>query len=204
MKKVLIPVLATIAALAVASGCKSDPPAPPVNFGYERSNWVPASLDEANALAAKVVASKITCGPPSTDGWSGLVGAYQEKKLPMPGASVTCTSDAVQEHISFEVFDNEIDAKAFVAAKAALICERGAKLGTADHPFTGLPYVDGGTWVVEPDSGSVAIDLAPIVGGTAANMCPGVTNTPLPQKPQGTVVVPPGFTSSTVPPVSAK
>jgi hypothetical protein len=37
----------------------------------------------------------------------------------------------------------------------------------------GLPYLDGGEWMVTPDSAAMRDRLQPIVGGEPKNMCEG-------------------------------
>jgi hypothetical protein len=168
----LVSILAVTAVGLTAVGCRSGDQAAPVTYGYERKGWDAAAQAQGKALAAKVAASKVTCGAFADDPWASFLPVYQQKKMPMPLGSGTCVSDAAQENITFEVFPDQATRQAFVDAKATLLCARGIALGSgAAAPFPGLPYVDGDLWIAEPDSVGMADELAPILGGKAANMC---------------------------------
>ena len=67
------------------------------------------------------------------------------------------------EDLTFEVFLDEQHEEQFVAAKLALLCKAAAK-ATMEFAFT---YVDGRSWMIEPDHKETADELARLLGATS-------------------------------------
>jgi hypothetical protein len=126
------------------------------------AGWDPAALAAAERLAGAIRAAEMPC-----DGFApwdhAAVAADYAQKLPVPAAMARCIGPD-GEDLTFEIF---ADAKArddFLATKLHLLCERARMQGMA---LPALPYVEGDAWLVEPDEGTTADRLAPILHGKA-------------------------------------
>lgn len=156
-----------------------------IDRGYDRDGWDQAALDEATSVALRVGTTEIGCSNPGPSAWEAVLAEYQRVGLPMPGGHVECTS-ADDENLTIEAFVDEQHKLDFLLAKGELICERGKQAGRAPGEektgFDGLPYVDGGTVIIEPDSAAERDRLAQALGFSAGNMCTDVNDTaPAPQ-----------------------
>jgi hypothetical protein len=144
--------------------------------GYDRDGWDPGAVARAQEVAERLEGVPNGCLPGSIDThpWDGYRESYQLVDVPMPAASVGCTTDQ-EDDLHVEVFESAEALQAFVTAKADLICERGYAIGEGtDDPFPGLPYIAGadGHWIIETDTVPFTEQLAPIARGSVANMCP--------------------------------
>lgn len=156
-----------------------------IDRGYDRDDWDQAALDQALAVAQQVANTPIGCNNPITSDWAAVLADHRRVALPMPGATVECES-ADGENLTFEAFVDDEHKLDFLLAKGELICERGKQAGLdpggETTAFDGLPYVDGGTLIIEPDTAAMRDQLAQALGFSAGNMCTGVTdNAPAPQ-----------------------
>jgi hypothetical protein len=147
-----------------------------VAAGYDRDGWDPEAEATGREVAARLVGVPNGCPPGSIDAhpWDRYRDSYRAVDLPMPAASVGCFT-AEEDDLHVEVFASAEARDAFIEAKADLICERGYAVGEGtDDPFPGLPYIDGGDdlWIIETDTIPITEQLAPVAGGTVANMCP--------------------------------
>jgi hypothetical protein len=119
----------------------------------------------ASRLADTIRESGIACDDYAPEDYGSLTAAYAQKELPIPAAVASCNSEN-DEDITFEVFASAEQAATFVAAKRRLLCASATSHNVA---FDGFPYVDGGTWLVEPDDSETASHLARVVNASAAN-----------------------------------
>jgi len=145
------------------------PPAPVVSA----SDWDPAALELAQALADKVRAGGIECAEYEVVPFGMYLEDYTKVlRLPadtLPTAETYCTSAAgteQEEDLTFIVFARPGLGEKFVEAKRKLLCRRAKEMKL--HDFPGFPYVLGDRWLVQPDERTTAVALAPILGGTAA------------------------------------
>jgi hypothetical protein len=108
---------------------------------------------------------------------------FEATHLPIPAATVQCTT-IDEEDLTFEGFVDEKHKLTFLEAKQDLLCERGRQSGIAPGTDTsswpGLPYVDGGTWIIEPNNNDTRDAIAGALGLGGFNMCPNVTSDPAP------------------------
>jgi hypothetical protein len=75
------------------------------------------------------------------------------------------------------VFADAKRAREFLDTKQAFLCGKAAASQLFDFP--GFAYVDGGSWIVEPDEKATADKLAPILGGQAEQIpCAGHSRGP--------------------------
>jgi len=125
--------------------------------------WDAAALKIVDQLVKKLHAAGKTCSDYAPWDRALLTADLVRKHLPIPRAVASCTGNA-SEDLTFEVFADQAEAARFVAAKSKLLCEVSAR-SKLDYP--GFPYVDGGTWLLEPDEQGTADALAPILGGTS-------------------------------------
>ncbi len=129
----------------------------------EAQSWNPAALKTAEELAAKVRAGGMQCD----EFGSAPFEAYEEQyknKAPLPAAMAGCTAED-DEDLLFEVFVDAKHAREFIETKRALLCRRAVEIKLPQFP--GFSYVDGGTWIIEPDEKATADKLAPILGAQA-------------------------------------
>ena len=78
----------------------------PVDRGYDRTDWDPAALAAAMALAQRVSASPVGCLDPGPVTFEQVKSSYELVKLPMPGALVQCNSTD-GEDLTFSSFTDE-------------------------------------------------------------------------------------------------
>jgi hypothetical protein len=175
-------VLVAALGAAVAPGCSRD-----IDYGYGRSGWDKAAVQQATDMANRFKAGPRGCGEIMEEPFAALKESYQRTSLPLPLGVVSCDTPD-EENVTFEVFESpEVIAK-FKEAKKALLCEKGAKL----PGFPGVPYVDGGSWLIEPDRTDTAKELAGMFGGTQGSVCPATS-------PTIVRTLPPGQTAPSLP-----
>jgi len=126
------------------------------------AGWNAAALATADQLARKLRAAAIVCEAYEPSPF-GIFDADYRGRLPLPGAMASCESTN-QEDLTFEVFKDAAAAREFLAGKQALICKRSADI---DIDFPGFPYVEGDTWIIEPDEKTTADRLAAVLGGVS-------------------------------------
>lgn len=119
----------------------------------------------ADDLVAKLQAAQATCTGYFHWDYPLLSSDYAAKGLPVPVAAAACTG-AADEDLTIEVFADEAAKDRFVASKRRLLCDAAAR---NDLDFLGFPYVDGGTWLFEPDEATTAAAAQKILGGTVAH-----------------------------------
>ncbi len=131
--------------------------------------WDDAALATAEALAQEVRDGGIDCDDYTVDDYASLAADY-EGRIPLPLASTHCTGPG-GEDLTFEVFADETARANFVATKMQVICTTSVQ---ESIPFPGLPYVEGATWLIEPDEEGTSRALADVVGGGDAKLdtCP--------------------------------
>jgi hypothetical protein len=127
------------------------------------TGWNAAALQTAEGLAGRLRAAGIRCEDYTVAPLAMFDADYQ-RRMPLAAAIASCTSDG-DEDLTFEVFEDAAHARAFVDAKQAYLCKRAVDLQLGDFP--GFVYIDGGTWIVEPDEKATADKLAPMLGGQA-------------------------------------
>jgi hypothetical protein len=162
----------------------SDPPSDPTNAivelgrpverGYDRTDWDPAALEAATALARRATATSVGCVNPGPVAFEQVKSSYELVKLPMPGAVVQCFSNGEDEDLQFSAFPDEESKATFVESKAELICAR-AMAPESDTAvttrFDGIVYVDAGNVIIEPDTYVVRDQLAAELQATPTKMC---------------------------------
>ena len=181
--------VALVVTLVVVAGCsdseKSDPPSDPMNAvvelgrpverGYERTDWDPAALDAAMALARRTTDTSVGCIDPGPISFEQVKSSHELVLLPMPAAVVQCFSnDPDSEDLTFSAFVDEESKNTFIEAKAELICGRALAPETDPRSvsrFDGIVYVDAGTVIIEPDTFFIRDQLAAELGATPSKMC---------------------------------
>ena len=155
----LIPFAAAIAALTVLSACGGG-------SGDSAKDWDPAALKEAAALADQVRKSGTPCTDYSPWDYKVLSTSLRDQShLPVPAAVTNCTGDA-KEDLTFQVFASTEKKDQFAKAKAAVLCKGATKAKISDMQ---VPYVDGPTWIMEPDTDGTNDKLAQVLGGKVAH-----------------------------------
>lgn len=150
----------TVAFALVVAACNSAS-----DKGYDRGGWDQSALEEIAALAERVQASPVGCEGFGPEAWEAYVETYRRLGWAMPAAQGNCEGSG--EDLTFYGFADETAQQRWVRAKAKSLCERGYQV---DWRFS-LPYVDGGTWVIEPDSHEVANQLGELFGRPSSDMC---------------------------------
>ncbi|WP_208029393.1 hypothetical protein [Rhabdothermincola sediminis] len=148
------------AALFVVAACNSS-----TDKGYDRGGWDQSALGEITALAQQVQGSPVGCEGFGPEAWEAYVETYRRLGWAMPAAQGNCEGSG--EDLTFYGFADDAAQQRWVRAKAEELCERGYLV---DWRFS-LPYVDGGTWVIEPDSHEVANQLGELFGRPSSDMC---------------------------------
>jgi hypothetical protein len=154
---------------------------PHADFGWDRTETDPAILATLMAVAQQVAAGPTNCVDPSETPMEQVRSNFEPTHLPLPAATVQCdTSD--EEDLTFEGFVDEQHKLTFLEAKADLICERGMRSGFDPggtvSTWPGMPYVDGGTWIIEPNDNGTRDTIATALGLPAMNMCPDISFDP--------------------------
>jgi hypothetical protein len=157
----------------------------PVERHYDRTEWVPGPLAEAQAVADRTTATAIGCLDPGPVDFGQVRSSHELVQLPMPAAIVQCFSNGEDEDLLFTAFEDEDEKDTYIEAKAELICGRALGFGSEQSEtmagFDGIVYVDFGTVILEPDSFAVRDALAEELGGTASKMCPeAIGDRPMP------------------------
>jgi hypothetical protein len=152
----VVVVLVSFGWIAACSAGRKAPSPPP-------TDWSASALKVAEQLADKVRAAGMACENYASADFEAVDKSYRGK-IPVPAAIASCTSDD-EEDLTFEVFEDAKRAREFLDTKQAFLCRHAVGAGMADFP--GFPYVDGGTWVIEPDEKETADKLAGILGGKA-------------------------------------
>jgi len=158
-----VALLALLAVVAVAADAPAEEARHPPSAAARPAEWDADALQVADRLADKLRGAGKACTDYSHWSYPLLAGDYERKKLPIPGAVAACTGDE-SENLTFEVFSDPAAAAKFVEVKRSLLCEAALR-SKIDYP--GFPYVDGGTWIVEPDEEATAADFAKVLGGAA-------------------------------------
>lgn len=166
--------LIAAAALLAAAGCTTSD----AQLGYDRKGWENASLEEITQVAEQVRTGPLGCEGFAPEDWNAYRDTYRRLKLPMPAAQGNCEGSG--EDLTFYGFADEDAKQRWVKAKGKSLCARGYAI---DWRFT-LPYVDGGTWIIEPDSDEAAKRLAESLGRDRADMCEvaGIERPPPPDR----------------------
>jgi hypothetical protein len=150
-----------IIAIAAAGACSSSGSKSSSTTTTPR-DWSPAALKVADGLKDKLLAAKKTCTDYIHWDYKTLITSYSGKGLPAPAAVTACQGDA-QEDLTTEVFADAAAKTKYVEAKQKLLCDASAKKKLG---YPGFPYVDGGTWIFEPDTNATAVDAQKVLGGT--------------------------------------
>ncbi|WP_334143224.1 hypothetical protein [Rhabdothermincola sp.] len=176
----------TVVFVLVAAACDSAP-----DKGYDRGGWDQSALEEITAIAEQVQASPVGCEGFGPEPWDAYVETYRRLGWAMPAAQGNCEGSG--EDLTFYGFVDDAAQQRWVRAKAKALCERGYQV---DWRF-GLPYVDGGNWVIEPDSFDVAYQLGDLFNRPGSDMCTDAGFEPPP--PDVTI---PASTSTDPPPTT--
>lgn len=170
-----VPVIVLVVALLATTGCNGSGTA---SKGYDRDGWDSASLEEITLVAEQVRSGPLGCDGFGPEAWDAYKESYQRLRLPMPAAQGACEGSG--EDLTFYGFADEDAKRRWVQAKGKSLCERGYAI---DWRFA-LPYVDGDTWIIEPDSVEAAKRLAEHLGRTQLDMCE-VAGVERPEPPGG-------------------
>lgn len=130
--------------------------------------WDPAAVDRLRGPAETLASSEVGCAGFAPHPYEPYRASFDQAGLPTPAASAGCTT-ADDEDLTFEAFPSPGDKEAFLAAKADLLCARGREIDPEGFP--GLPYVDGGDWIIEPDTDATAGRAARVLGLPSGNAC---------------------------------
>lgn len=125
--------------------------------------WDAAALHTAEQLAVRLRAAGVACAEYAPHEIRVYDAGYR-KRLPLAAAIASCDTDG-EEDLTFQVFAGAKQAQEYVTAKQSALCKRAA--GMRLKAFPGFPYVDGGAWILEPDTKETAEKAAPILGGMA-------------------------------------
>jgi len=158
--------------LALAGAACSDPardsPAGATTSAVPRDDWDPAALERLRPPAEALAASAVGCADIAAHPYEAYRLSFEQARVPTPAASLGCTTTDGGD-LTFEAFDSAAAVSAFLDAKAELLCARGRELDPEQFP--GLPYVDGGDWILEPDDDATARAAAEVLGLPAGNAC---------------------------------
>ena len=149
MKRWIAPVV--IAALALA-GCGGDD-----DEDASAEDWESAALVGLDNLVEALETAGFPCADYLPYDHSVMADDYDGRDLPLPAAMGSCTirNDEGLELVAYA----DADAKQeFMDAKQTLLCANAEEQGL--DVFPGFPYVDGGTWTIQPDSPATADELA--------------------------------------------
>ncbi len=153
------------------------------DFGWDRTDSDQAVLATLLEAAGRVTASPVGCVDPSETPIDVVKTYFDVSHLPIPAATVQCVTND-EEDLTFEGFTDEAGKLTFLEAKQDLLCARGKQAGTDPSSgvsgWSGLPYVDGGTWIIEPNGNDTRDTIAQALGLTAGNMCPDIATDPAP------------------------
>lgn len=175
MKLALILSLLSALTLAACHGSDTSQSAsPPSSSAPSRlsEGWDSHALRAAQDLATTVAARGITCERYSPYDFEAIANSYKNR-LPVPASMTSCTGPD-EEDITFNVFTDDRARDGFMASKLYVMCRSASQ-----RNITGLvrvPYVEGPTWIVEPDQEATADELARILGGVSKRgTCPSLT-----------------------------
>jgi hypothetical protein len=147
------------------------------DLGYDRTESDPVLLATLLDVAAQVARTEANCIGAAETAVVDVRTNHEPAQLPVPAATVECES-IDEENLTFEAFDSEDAKQVFLAAKRELLCVRGKRAGTDPtsglSSFDGLPYVDGGAWIIEPDSTGMRDRIAQALGVAAGQMCDNI------------------------------
>jgi hypothetical protein len=150
--------LATLAlvTIALAGACSSGS-----SKTTAEKDWDPSGLQVAHDLQSKLVNAKTTCKQYQAEDYAAMSDNFARQGLPVPLAITNCLGDA-DEDLTTEVFADAATTQQFIHTKRKILCDASAKNKLT---FPGFVYVDGGTWVFEPDKKTTADEVAQILGG---------------------------------------
>jgi len=151
-----------VSAFAFAAGCGGGDTPSVAERNAQRTDWSAAAVTAMNDLASRTTAAVGGCADYAAYPFAGIQQA-QAKTLPLPGAQGSCTA-LDDESVEFSVFADADATKDFIDAKQSLLCGQAK---AKSIPYPGFDYVDGGTWVIQPDSAGAARTLAEKLGGEA-------------------------------------
>jgi hypothetical protein len=156
--------LIAISALTACSGDDDDvsktTTTPSTTEANDTSGWDSDALATAEKLAKQLPKGELRCDEYTVTDYGVIAGDYKDK-LPLPAGMSSCTGPG-GEDFTFEVFADETARDNFIATKQQLLCTQAAKQELA---FPGFPYVEGSTWLIEPDEAGSADAIAGIVEG---------------------------------------
>jgi hypothetical protein len=184
VRRTLLCLIVAVMAATAAGACSGDstpssgsPDSNDTDLGYDRTASDPQALAALLATADRVADTVVGCVDPTELPVDLVRSNHEPVRLPVPIASVDCSS-IDEENFLFEAFEDERGKLGFIAAKRELLCERGKKAGTdpatGRSGWDGLPYVDGGTWILEPDTAEHRDVVAQALSLQALNMCDNV------------------------------
>lgn len=150
---------------------------PNADFGWDRTESDPAVLATLLEVARQVGGTPAGCVEPSETSVEAVKINFDIAHLPVPAATVQCLT-VDEEDLTFEGFTDEQAKLIFLEAKQDLLCARAKQAATDPQTgkttWTGIPYVDGGTWIIEPNTNETRDIVASGIGATAMNLCDNV------------------------------
>jgi predicted small lipoprotein YifL len=156
---------------------------PNADFGWDRTESDPQVLAELLAVAQRLAETPVDCIDAGETSIEAVKITFDIARLPVPAATVQCTTFD-EEDLTFEGFLDEQAKLTFIEAKQELLCERGKRASTdpatGKSAWTGIPYVDGGTFIIEPTVNETRDAVAQALGLPAFNFCTNADKDPAP------------------------
>ncbi len=150
---------------------------PNADFGWDRTESDPEPCwPRCSGRAATSPARRADCVDASETPVETVKVNFEISHLPVPAATVQCeTID--EEDLTFEGFLDDKAKLMYLEAKQDLLCARGMQAGTdpatGRSSWPGVPYVDGGTWIIEPDTNDTRDVIATALGAHRRQHVPG-------------------------------
>jgi hypothetical protein len=156
---------------------------PNADYGWDRTESDPQVLADLLAVAQRLAETPVDCIDAGETSIKAVKITFDIAHLPVPAATVQCNTFD-EEDLTFEGFLDEQAKLTFIEAKQELLCERG-KIASTDPrtgkaAWTGIPYVDGGTFIIEPTTNETRDAVAQALGLPAYNFCTNAERDPAP------------------------
>ncbi len=174
-------VLVTVALCVIATACGSDKPkatgatAPPVVKDVPKQ-WSAQGIQDLKDLAGRLAKSDAKfcadLGITSTDDYRLSLTTLQKAKE-IPESIGSCT--AGEESLEIAIFSDNKHRDTFIEERRWILCSLSRQRNVG---FPGLRFAVGDSWTIQPDSQTVALDIAEVLDGDyKVAPCPEVKDT---------------------------
>jgi len=171
--------LIAVAAIGVSACSTSNPTTEPTSTTRRPAPidpaWDRTGADAARSLSTKLGGDAGDCRSLEAYDRVGFLTTFQRLDWPIPLWVGSCVM-ANGEDLQVEIWKNSAKVGERLRSKAARLC------GPHNGELPGYAYVEGPTFVLQPDTRSAAAALAPRAGGTArwqsCGKVPSATSSP--------------------------